>query len=333
MLIGRVREQRWRAQPDPVGPEGLALPPGDEHVVETDDGAELAVTVCPPAPAGNGDDDPTRRPTVVLSHCWTGDRRVWAPVARRLVAMGHRVVLYDQRGHGESTFGADDPVERLPERAAEADDTDDVRRAAELTVGRFGADLAEVLTRVDARDAVVAGHSMGGFSTMAFASGHPEVLRERVRGLVLVSTAAHRLGVGPLTPLVARLMASRLPALVVGRPHLGLVLVRRIVGGRRPCYDHLAVTRDLFLATRPEVTAACLACFAEMDLRAGLAEVEVPTTVMVGSHDTLTPPSLGRAIARALPAARLDVLDGLGHMLPLEAPDAVAAAIAELAGR
>lgn len=61
-----------------------------------------------------------------------------APVAHRLLDAGHRVVLYDQRGHGESSLG------RAP-----------------VTVERLGEDLAAVLKHLDVRDAVLAGHSMG----------------------------------------------------------------------------------------------------------------------------------------------------------------------------
>ena len=53
-------------------------------------------------------------PPVVLAHCWTGGREVWAPVANRLVRRGHQVVLYDQRGHGSSSVGDDGlTIERL----------------------------------------------------------------------------------------------------------------------------------------------------------------------------------------------------------------------------
>ena len=61
-----------------------------------------------------------------------------------------------------------------------------------------------------------------------------------------------------------------------------------------------------------------------MDFRAGLASVAVPTTVVVGSRDVLTPPRLGRALAAAIPGARLVELPGAGHMLPYEEPDRLA---------
>ncbi|MBN2622405.1 MAG: alpha/beta fold hydrolase, partial [Acidimicrobiales bacterium] len=124
----------------------LTLPPGREVVVRTDDGARLAVTV-----AGTPSAD---RAPVVLPHCWTGSRAVGVPVARRLLAAGHQVVLYDQRGHGESSTGSDP-----------------------ISVERLGDDLAAVVDHLDVTGAVLAGHSMGGMTVMSFACRHTEVAR------------------------------------------------------------------------------------------------------------------------------------------------------------
>ena len=51
--------------------------------------------------------------------------------------------------------------------------------------------------------------------------------------------------------------------------------------------------------------------------------MEVPTTVMVGTRDTLTVPARAEVIASTIPGARLVTLEDRGHMLPLEDPDAV----------
>lgn len=364
-LAGRSLERRWRSQPDPIGPEGMSLPRGEAVMVTTDDGAELSALVCDPTGPAAGGAEP---PTVVLVHGWTCSRVVWAPVARRLVESGHRVVMYDLRGHGESTFGprpapataalgAAPPnpsppaaprtdsgagkamtgaaIDPGPGTAAAGAGADPGAGASAdggtgMTVSRFGADVAAVLEQLDIRDAVLAGHSMGGFSVMAFASEHPELLRDRVRGLVLVATAAHGLGAGARTPFVTRVLGTGVPSRLLGRPRLGLLLLRNVVG-RQPVYAHVALTRDMFVATPPHVTAACFACFAPMDLRAALAKVDLPSVVMVGSHDMLTPVALSRAIVAALPSARFELLPDAGHMLPLETPDEIAATITELA--
>ncbi|MCU1375404.1 MAG: putative hydrolase [Actinomycetia bacterium] len=270
----------------------LLLPSGTTLVVPTDDGAELAVT-----DVGTG-------PTVVLAHGWTEQREVWALVVRRLLDTGHRVVLYDQRGHGSSTTGSDG-----------------------FTIPRLAGDLQAVLEAVDARDAVLVGHSMGGMTIMSLATEQPEVLAERARGLVLVSTAASHMGGSRIDPIAAKLMASRW-FIALFRSPLGPTLVRRTLGtvARR---EHRRLTRDRFVACTP-ARRGWFEAMGSMDLRACLPGITLPTVVMVGTLDRLTPPHHTDALVAAIPGARLVSLDELGHQLPLEAPDEVTSAIRSL---
>ena len=168
--------------------------------VPTSDGGLLAVWVM-------GPDD---GPAVVCAHGWTGERRIWAASARRLVAAGRRVVVYDQRGHGASIAGSDS-----------------------LTIAAIGADVASVLEHLDLRDAVVAGHSMGGMAVQSFAIEHKDVLAERVRALALVSTAGAEMGLKALDKSAASLIGSDSTTKAIADPRFGPFLVRSTFG-RRP---------------------------------------------------------------------------------------------------
>jgi pimeloyl-ACP methyl ester carboxylesterase len=285
VLAGR----RWRAAEDPCGGTVLDHESGRGFKVERPDGAVLDGAIFGPEAAS----------MVVLSHCWTGSRAVWEPVAALLVAAGRQVVLYDQRGHGASTAGA-----------------------APLTVELLGDDLAAVLEAVDARDAVLAGHSMGGMTLQALAVGHPAVVAERVRALVLAGTAAFGVAAGPLAAPVRFVSGNRAgDRLMAGR--LGPALSRGSVG-RRPRQAHLVATRDAWLSLPTGLRRDFLIALQAMDFRAGRGGVAVPTTVVVGTRDLLTPPRLGRALAAAIPGARLVEVPGAGHMLPFEEPDRLA---------
>lgn len=285
-VAARRADQRWATAEDSLRPGDLGLPDGKPFVVTTDDGADLAGTV-----SGEG-------PLVVLSHCWTGSRTMWAPVAHRLLERDHQVVLYDQRAHGASTVGADG-----------------------LTIPRLGADLRAVLKAVDARDAVLAGHSMGGMTIQSLATHHPEVVQERARGLLLVATAATGMGRGRGDGAGPRIIASPALERAMGS-RAGHALVRGTVGAgvRR---SHLVLTRDLFLACPPEARADLLTAMLAMDLREGIAGIGVPTTVMVGTRDRLTTPERAAELVAAIPEARLVTLAGAGHQLPLETPDEI----------
>lgn len=277
---------------EPWDPDAPRVPAGESRTVVTDDGIELAVTLAGP-PDG---------PLVVLSHCWTGNRAVWGPVAERLVAAGHRVVLYDQRGHGESTYG-----EGIP------------------TVAMLGHDLRAVLDAVGATDAVVVGHSMGGMSIQSYAAEHPQHFKEHVRGIVLVATAARVLGREVPLAAVDRIVGDRYPAWA-GRGIVGRTLVRGALG-RAAQRAHVDLTLDCWTSTTGYARAGFLSALAGMDLREALRDNGVPARVLVGTHDLLTPPRLARELAKGIPGSELVVLPGAGHMLPLERPDEVVEAI------
>lgn len=271
------------------------LDEGERLEITASDGATLIVDVVGSA-AG---------PTVVLAHCWGGHIENWSLVAAPLVEHGHRVVRWHQRGHGPSTVGDD-----------------------AFAIERFGADLAEVLEALDVRDAVVVGHSLGGMTIQAFAIHHPGVLDERVRALVLAATAAGGLATHPagrmadpllrVGPVIDRALGGR----------FGHLLVRGTLGrGAAPAA--VRATRDHFVGTPIETRAGILRGIVTMDLREGGARIGAPTTVVVGSRDTLTPPRHSRAMAATIPDAQLRVLPGKGHMLPFEAPDELVAIIIE----
>jgi non-heme chloroperoxidase len=285
VVLGRARGKAWQAEHDPTGGgDVLALPEGRESRLNTSDGAVLAVT-----DAGDG-------PLVVLAHCYTGSRGVWGPVARRLVARGYRVVLWDQRGHGESTVGTEG-----------------------LTIARLGEDLREVLEAVDATDALLAGHSMGGMTVMALVGAHPDVVARRATALVLVSTAAARPGHVPPVSVEAALVSSPVATRLTRGP-LGPFVVR-FTAGRRPVWAHLEASAALYAATPPSTRAALIRDMRRMDLRPGLARCPVPAVVVVGARDRLTPTSLAADIVARVPDGELIVLPEAGHTLPFEEPE------------
>jgi non-heme chloroperoxidase len=260
--------------------------------VTTVDGCTLAVW-----DVGSG-------PTVVLPHCWGCSHAVWIPVARRLIGSGHRVVLYDQRGHGASSRGS-----------------------APLSIEVLGDDLALVLEDREVTDAVLAGHSMGGMTIMSLAAYRPEVLDEKARALVLVATAAADMGTGPQ-------VAERFAAGLISSPAVTLAL--RSAAGHRfvrgafgddPVRSHVDLTGTLFAGTVPHVRSGFLRAMSVMNLLEGIASIHIPTTVMVGSRDRITAPARAAQLVAAIPGARLVTLPGRGHMLPLEDPDAVVAEI------
>ncbi|NUT52580.1 MAG: alpha/beta fold hydrolase [Saccharothrix sp.] len=180
----------------------------------------------------------------------------------------------------------------------------------------------DVLRLLDERGidrAVLGGCSMGGYVAMAVLRRDPS----RVAGLVLADTRA---GADTDEARASRLaMAERVRA-----EGLGWVPDTVVNGLLGPGPDDAVVARvrELVLDQDPaEVVWAQHAMAARPDSADVLAEVDVPALVLVGEHDTLTPPALARDLAGVLRHGDFVELPGVGHLTPLEAPDAFAAAV------
>lgn len=291
-----LARRRWEANPDPTGGAPLDLPPGREETVPTSDGGILAVWVM-------GPDD---GPTVVCAHGWTGERRIWAAPARRLVTAGRRVVVYDQRGHGASIAGSDG-----------------------LTIAAIGTDVASVLEHLDLRDAVVAGHSMGGMAVQSFAIEHKDVLAERVRAVALVSTAGAEMGLKALDKSAASLIGSDRTTRAMADPRFGPFLVRSTFG-RRPAMTALRATTESFAKTPQATRKEFLDAIGTMNLHPHLGAVTATTVVVSGTRDTLVPHARSRRTGELIAGARFIPITGAGHQLPFETPDRLADILVDL---
>ncbi|MEV6395718.1 alpha/beta hydrolase [Streptomyces sp. NPDC051907] len=257
---------------------------------------------------------PDGAPAVVLAHGWTCSTHFWAAQVRAL-ADDHRVVVYDQRGHG-----------RTP--------------ASAVGTHLLADDLEAVLTTALApgEKAVLGGHSMGGMTLMA-ASGRA-AFREHAAAALLCSTGSARLIEESLVlPLRAGRVRTRLTGMLLGaRAPMGPVtpLSRRILKyatmgpGSPP--ERVAECARIVHACPRASRVAWSHVLGEVDLDAGVRELNVPTVVVAGTADRLTPIVHARRIAAALPHCHeLVELAGMGHMTPVEAPEAITARIRELA--
>lgn len=265
---------------------------------------------------------PEEAPTVVLAHGWTEAIHYWVYVIRAMTERGFRVVTYDQRGHGDS-----EPA-----------------HGGDYSIDRFGEDLEAVLGECvpDGRRAVVVGHSLGAMSIAAWAEHHD--VERRVRAAALLST-----GVGDLIaehlllplPSIANavnrgislygFLGNRTPLPRFSTP-LSYAAVRYIAFGRHASPAQVAYFERMLVTCPPDVRAQVGIAMSEMDLHDAVPRLTVPTTVIVGAQDRLTPPSHARRIGEKLPhLEKLIVLPETGHMTPLERPDEVTAALVELA--
>lgn len=249
--------------------------------------------------AGIAYDDEGRGRTLLLFHAFPLARWMWEAQARAL-APSSRVVRMDARGFGESA----------PAGGA-------------LTMDAIADDGARLLDRLGIDAAVVGGCSMGGYAAFAFARRHPG----RLTGLYLQDTKA------PPDTDEARANRKALAARVLaeGAAAAADSMLPKLLGETTHRDQPLLVARvrEGILGARPEAIAAALAGLgAREDSRPTLPAIRVPTLVVVGEEDALTPPAEAEAIAAAIGGARLVRVPGAGHLANLEAPAAVNGALA-----
>ena len=259
---------------------------------------------------------------IVLAHGWTERLTIWGPVIHRLVQAGLRPVAYDLRGHGRSAPAA----------------------GGDYSLPRFGDDveavLAAALATGERRPWSPGTRWAGCRSPRGRAITTP---RPRVHAAALVNTAMGDLLNGHLLlgelakrlehPAVSRrVMGSGLRVPPFSSP-LQQAIIRHAAFGPTATPGMVAFYERMLIESDAAARAAAGLALTDMDLWEALARLTVPTLVIAGDRDRLTPPSQARRIADGLPQlAGLLELEATGHMGPLERPGEIAAALVQLAG-
>ncbi len=241
--------------------------------------------------------------TLLLVHGFPLDSRMWCEQLSGLAGRV-RVIAPDLRGHG------------LSEAPHEP-----------YSMEQHADDLAALLDHLDVKKAIVAGLSMGGYVTFAFWRRHPE----RVAGLALVDTRAE-----PDTPGGK---ASR--DVAAGRvretgPHV-LVdeMMPRLLAPQNLADEKITAPLREMILSQPiaGLTGALRALRDRIDSTPTLATIAVPTAVIVGEADAITPPADAAGMAAQIPRAQLFVIPQAGHLSPMENPRPVNEALERLIER
>ncbi|WP_158607575.1 alpha/beta fold hydrolase [Flexivirga caeni] len=289
-------------------------------VVVADDGVPLYVEI-------DDQDDPVA--TVVLTHGYAHNQALWSRQRGAIHDAGYRVVAWDLRGHG---------------RSGEGDDSS-------YTIAQLGRDLATVIDRTTPEGPIVLiGHSMGGMAIMALAQERPELVRDRVVGVALISTSAggltevnyglgrqlggvvHRLGPAAVSR-VGRRQELFNSARSLGRNVESVLVHRYSFGGPVPA-GVVREVADMIFATRMHVIGAFMPTLMAYDGRAALPMLAgIETLILHGTRDRITPIEHGERLAQELPGAELVVVENAGHVLPLEDPELVTRELLEFLRR
>jgi pimeloyl-ACP methyl ester carboxylesterase len=193
------------------------------------------------------------------------------------------------------------------------------RGLPQVTIAALADAAVSLLDHLEVERAVVVGHSMGGFVAQELALGHPG----RVERLVLVATTAV-FGQGPGSHWNTGFLEARVAPLNEGRRMTDVArqVVPTLVGP--DCRPEVVAAATRLMAAIPAAAyRAALEALISFDARDRLAGLDTPTLCLAGEHDTATPPVDVATLADLIPGARLELVDGAGHLVPQEQPEAV----------
>jgi len=236
---------------------------------------------------------------IVLLHAFPLDRTMWAPQLDGLFDIA-RVIVPDCFGFGET-----------------------LRPPGDWTIDQLADAVADTLEGIDEK-VILGGLSMGGYVALAFARRHPGLLK----GLILADTRAEPDGAEAKAGRAAMIeLAERSGSAAVIEKMLPNMLSPNTLT-EKP--DAVATVRRIASRQDPKsIVAALVALRDRPDARPGLATIAVPTLVLVGEDDKITPPDAAKTLAAGIADSKLATIPNAGHLSHLENPAAFNAAIRE----
>jgi 3-oxoadipate enol-lactonase len=228
---------------------------------------------------------------LVLIHGYPLSRAMWDAQVQGLSSRA-RVIAIDLRGHGESQA----PIWIT-------------------TVDTYADDVCGLLDHLSIDKAVICGFSMGGYVAFAFLRKYPE----RVRGLILAVTRPQPdAPEGKAARFQSALTAQKSGAGAIAEAMIGRLLSQKSMD-ERP--ELVAKVRGIMESTPIQGIAGDLMAMAERpDSVEMLSSIRVPTLVVVGEMDGLTPPADAQLMAERIPGAKLEVIPGAAHLANMEEP-------------
>ena len=231
---------------------------------------------------------------VIFIHGWLDDSSVWKPQVEAL-AGGHRAIIYDHRGHGQS----DKPK-------------------GSYSIKTLANDLHALIQKLDMDKVILVGHSMGAMTSILFALDHPD----RVSRLVLAGATARC----SFTMRAATVLRHIIP-------YRKFIEQAQRSGYYMPSEQLISNGLKMAFNTPKYAVYACLDEFTnKYDVRYRVSKIVVPTVIVVGEQDKNTPLAMSRFLSAEINGSILRVIAGSGHEVMVEKPEEFTQVLGEFLG-
>ena len=253
---------------------------GKEEVIEQQDGTKIRTKSI-----GNGQ-------PVVLAHDYGTSLLTWNLLARELIQSGFKVIVFDQRGHCKSTIGKSG-----------------VSSQSMITAYR------DVLNHYDVKEGILVGHGMGGFLAIVFMQTYPELVQNRLKSTILISSYASILdkqtvskwlyNLSVKTGIFHYLTRIQTFGFQYGKSFLGNKLDKNIIKAYLKSYNY----------NNHKKLSPILNAINRENYSNNLDKIDIPCTIISGTHNNRIPSYHSRELANPLTKSKVVYIEGKGHLL------------------
>ena len=226
---------------------------------------------------------------IIFIHGFPFSHEMWKPQLDAFLS-GFRAIAYDVRGHGQSDVGD-----------------------GQFSIEFFVDDLIALMDKLSIPKAILCGLSMGGYIALRTIERFPD----RVKGLILADTKSESDGNEARTKRSASLRGVKQDGVAAFAENFAKAIFWSETFSRNP--QAIETIKNIIRNNSPlGIGGALLALAARTDTTTFLPSIAIPTLILVGEHDALTPPSASKAMHSAIPGSELAVISNAGHMANVE---------------